>query len=620
LVIAEEWRHCTNSKLTTTNTVLWWGETKHLKRQAVVSHPCKEAARDQNFQAASGLTSCSVETTAAGPFSRLLARRLHFNIQKNYRITMAGKKKSKKPAVNPARGFATTSVASKPRVDLAEAPGDNTPGSQSNGDAAAPPTKDAPQTTANSSTATATEKKTPVEQLSPEEFERQLEESALQILVEKYAQKVRKDAQRQKTRLETDRRLLRGAAESINTRKWLPQELMDHILGLIQAEGRFAASGVSSEGAASRLPQEEDLIIRLWTLQETLQNSGFPEDRIQPALHFILDIAPNIPYNSRSEAIWGLEEVLDWFARECSREELPDYSGRKTGSKSQAGMASNTPVSSHSNLTALDTPADTPSRTGTPFQVDPRLGKKTKGGALKGSRPASPKRPTVTYNEDIEPDELLPLYLETKTKLFAIERPRQDTAKAKGPKHRTQSPNDPEEALLLAKIDKVEKDVLFDKYVAEQQWRNKRIVLEKEYAAAKAAEKKEAAAEEPPAAQDSDDINAEADRIAAEVLAEDSDDGALADLFASLPVSEVDPVTGKTNTVMNGADGSKVTIRDFGKWTGVTPMRALEEACRARLVIRLFSNLDSTDSIQGFVCEGIIPSPFRRRFCEPTCR
>jgi ATP-dependent RNA helicase DHX29 len=240
---------------------------------------------------------------------------------------------------------------------------------------------------------------------------------------------------------------------------------------------------------------------------------------------------------------------------------------------------------------------------------------------LKGSRPASPKRPTVAYNEDIEPDELLPFYLETKTKLFAIERPRQDTAKAKGPKYGTQSPNDPEEALLLAKIDKVEKDVLFDKYVAEQQWRNKRIVLEKEYAAAKAAEKKEAAADEPPAAQDSDDINAEADRIAAEVLAEDDDDdGALADLFASLPVSEVDPVTGKTNTVMNGADGSKVTIRDFGKWTGVTPMRALEEACRARLVFRLLPNLDPTNSIQGLVCEDIIPSPFRRRFCQPTRR
>jgi ATP-dependent RNA helicase DHX29 len=246
---------------------------------------------------------------------------------------MAGKKKTKKPAANPARGFATTSVASKARVD-AEAPADGAPAAKVN-DAAAPPSNGAPRTATTNNTQT--QEKAPSKALSPEEFERQLEESELQLLVEKYAQKVRKDAQRQKTRLETDRRLLRTGAENINTKKWLPQELMDHVLGLIQAEGRFAASSVSSEGATSRLPSEEDLIIRLWTLQETLENSGFPEDRIQPALQFVLDIAPNIPYNSRSDFIWGLEEVLDWFARECSKEELPDYSGRKPGSKSQAG-------------------------------------------------------------------------------------------------------------------------------------------------------------------------------------------------------------------------------------------------------------------------------------------
>jgi ATP-dependent RNA helicase DHX29 len=249
---------------------------------------------------------------------------------------MAGKKKTKKPAANPARGFATTSIASKPRADPAEGPGDSTPaGNLKVDDSAAPPTNDAPQTTTTTNTKTGTSASTA--HLSPEEFERQLEESELQLLVDKYAQKVRKDAQRQTTRLETDRRLLRGASETINTKKWLPQELMDHVLGLIQAEGRFAASSVSSEGATSRLPPEDDLIIRLWTLQETLENSGFPEDRIQPALQFALDIAPNIAYNSRSESIWGLEEVLDWFARECAKEELPDYSGRKPGSKSQTG-------------------------------------------------------------------------------------------------------------------------------------------------------------------------------------------------------------------------------------------------------------------------------------------
>ncbi len=188
----------------------------------------------------------------------------------------------------------------------------------------------------------------------------------------------------------------------------------------------------------------------------------------------------------------------------------------------------------------------------------------------------------MTYDEDIEPDQLLPFYLETKTKLFAIQRPRQETPKRKGPKDQTDSSNAPEEALLLAKLNRVEKDILFDKYVAEQQWATKRIGLEKEYATAKAEQKKKEAPPEPPTPNGSDDINAEAERIAAEILAEEDDDDGLADLFACLPISEVDPVTGKTNTVVNGRDGSKIIVRDFGTWTGVTPMRALEEACRSR--------------------------------------
>ncbi|KAL2162528.1 hypothetical protein VTH06DRAFT_7442 [Thermothelomyces fergusii] len=476
---------------------------------------------------------------------------------------MAGKKKTKKPAANPARGFATTSIASKARVDPAEVSGESTPAS-SKANGATPPANDAPPT-APSIAVAETGAKAQQKQLTPEEFERQLEESELQLLVDKYAQKVRKDAQRQKTRLETDRRLLRGSAEPIGAKKWLPQELMDHILDLIQAEGRFADSSVASEGAASRLPPEEDLIVRLWTLQETLQNLGFPEQKIQAALQFVLGIAPNISYNSRSEYIWGLEEVLDWLARECPKEELPDYTGRKTGAKSQA-----------------DTPVDSPSRSGTPLEIDPRPGKKGKHGAASRSDQPSPKRPTVVYDEDIDPDQLLPFYLEAKTRLFAIQRPRQDAAKGRGAKDKPDSRADPEEALLLAKIDRVERDVLFDKRVAEEQWREKRIVLEKEYAAAKAEQKKKEAAEEEAAPDESNDVSAEAERIAAEILAEESDDQALSDLFASLPVSEVDPATGKASTVMNGADGSKITIRDFGKWTGVAPMRVLEEACRAR--------------------------------------
>jgi ATP-dependent RNA helicase DHX29 len=252
---------------------------------------------------------------------------------------MAGKKKAKKPAVNPARGFATTSVASKARADLVEG-AEDTRGSTDNGPI--PSATDAARSVAEvESTGGVKPSKEPEKSLSPEEFERQLEESELQLLVEKYAQKVRRDAQRQKTRLETDRRILRAQAEPVNTKKWLPQDLMDHILDLIQAETRFAASSITSEnGSGAKTLQEEDLTIKLWTLNETLAAAGFPEDKIQPLLRFILDIAPNVSTSNR-ESIWGLDESLEWLARECEKEDLPDYEGRgKPGSKSQAGKVS----------------------------------------------------------------------------------------------------------------------------------------------------------------------------------------------------------------------------------------------------------------------------------------
>ncbi|EMR65215.1 putative pre-mrna-splicing factor atp-dependent rna helicase prp22 protein [Eutypa lata UCREL1] len=364
---------------------------------------------------------------------------------------MAGAKKKKtKPGANSARGFATTSIASKPRAENTESslattsdvPTAKTPGAKPGA---------SPSSATQDAKSQSDDTKTPSQQtkeLSAEEFEKQLEESELQLLVEKHAQKVKRDSQRQKSRLETDRRLLRGQAESLNTRKWLPQELMDHILDLIQAEGRFSTTSLLPEGSSTgKALSEEDLTIRLWTLEQTLKSASFPEDKVKGVLQYVLEIATNIP-GMVKDSIWGLEEALDWLARESTREELRDYDYRGRSVKPQT---------------------------------------------------------------------------------------------------------------------------------------------EKEFAAAKKQQEEEAKQQEDESAQqaeaDSDDeIAKEAERITAEILQqdEDEDDQALADLFASLPTQEVDPDTGKTNTVINGSDGIKVYIRDFGKWTGVSPLRALEETCRSR--------------------------------------
>lgn len=497
---------------------------------------------------------------------------------------MAGAKKKKtKPAANPARGFATTSVASKV-VARVENTDDSSPStkpptpSPNSQDPKAAPTASTAATPDNS-------KNEPAKQeLSPEEFERQLEESDLQLLVEKHAQKVKRDAQRQKSRLKTDRRLLRAQAESVNTRKWLPPELMEHILDIIRAESRFSSFNLGAENTSTgRLLPEEDMTMKLWTLQLTLSSAGFGEVKVKAVLRYVLDIAPNIGAPPK-DSIWGLEEALDWLARECARDELPDYEQRSRG-----------------GVRPGETPQDSPLPSGatTPRLLEPSNGQKSKNGRTKPrpSREVSPKKVVVTCDSDIEPDDLIPVYLETKTKLFHIQRPRQETKQGKKSKNgnnddqgQQSAEEDLKEAKLLAKVDRIEQDPLFDKNLAEHKWRSDRIVLEQDYAAAKKERAEEAKQTSQVEAEtentDSDDeIAREAKKVAAEVLQQDSTDEevSLTDLFASLPTEEVDPNTGKTLNVVNGSDGSKTIIRDFGKkWAGVTPTRALEETCRSR--------------------------------------
>lgn len=243
---------------------------------------------------------------------------------------MAGTKKKKKPAANPARGFATTSIASRPRPEAASEEAASTPPSKAQNPENAPPSKDAAaKGNQNSSqhTTTITDGAADKKDLSPEEFEKQLEEGELQLLVEKHSPKVKRDAQRQRTRLDTEKRLLRGTGDSINCPKWLPEDMMDHVLELIKAESRFATSSSSESAGSGKMPSEEDMIIRLWTLQDTLTGADFPVDRVQAVVKHILDISPSISSPGR-DLIWGLEEALEWLARECELKELPAYENK----------------------------------------------------------------------------------------------------------------------------------------------------------------------------------------------------------------------------------------------------------------------------------------------------
>lgn len=245
-----------------------------------------------------------------------------------------------------------------------------------------------------------------------------------------------------------------------------------------------------------------------------------------------------------------------------------------------------------------------------------KKGSKSNGSSTPSRNGASKpkKKMAVVCDSDFEPDDLLPEYMKAKSKLFELERPLQEGKKGgkKGAKKGGKQSDTPvatedqemEMAILRARIDRIERDVLFERAPAEHEWKTKLVTLEKDYIENKIAEKQAARKPEPPEApaetepeppaeqpdaagdvnaEDTDDVALHAERMAAEILAQndEDEDAGLAGMFASLPVTEVDQ-SGNSNTVVNSSDGSKLMIRDFDKWAGVSPLRVLEEACRSR--------------------------------------
>lgn len=212
--------------------------------------------------------------------------------------------KKKKPAGNPARGFATTSVASKPKPErsAADAPAKQVSQVQSKESQAAPePASQAPQQAA-----------LPKEEVAqtPEELEAQLERDELQLLVEKHAAKARRESSRHVTRFQTDRRLLRSQSHSIAVHEWLPGEILDSIILLAQAESNDS-NRRQGQQSFLKILTEEDAIFKLWTLDLTLRELGFSDNHIEPVLTWLCANAAGV---DASSAIWGFQEALEWLA------------------------------------------------------------------------------------------------------------------------------------------------------------------------------------------------------------------------------------------------------------------------------------------------------------------
>lgn len=136
---------------------------------------------------------------------------------------------------------------------------------------------------------------------------------------------------------------------------------------------------------------------------------------------------------------------------------------------------------------------------------------------------------------------------------------------------------------LLSQLQKITSDTLFDEYEAELQWPAKRNQIAQE----KATKRQEQTGGSPSQTEDGSEATMAVDppivsQTATSTVTVDPDEAE----------DEGDLLGGMFSAVPDGLDTSKaedkstvsenVTLRDFGKSSGLTPRRLLEEAVRSR--------------------------------------
>jgi len=250
---------------------------------------------------------------------------------------MAPNKKKKKPSGNPARGFATTSIASKPKQENPAATKE---------DATLPNEEDQPDLHPTSKPPANTEPTLQKAEPTPEELEAQLEHDELQLLVEKHAPKVRRESRRHTLKFQTDRRVLRAAAEPLTTHEWLSNDVMEAIIGLAQTESNDSNRRQGQQSLVKIL-SEEDALFKLWMLDLTLREMSFTHNQIEPVLRWLCANAATI---DASATVWGLQEALEWLALHNSQDHTFSYDEIRT-----ARPAASTPSTSRPGKLVLQT-------------------------------------------------------------------------------------------------------------------------------------------------------------------------------------------------------------------------------------------------------------------------
>ena len=469
---------------------------------------------------------------------------------------MANKKK-KKPANNPARGFATVSIPSKmSEVDTADQSKESEELDQ--------PLKipfGQQQKRAPTSSDQQNDRDQDLSQMSLEELEQHFKRAEIQSMLDANGKRSRNDASRQKTRLETEHRSLRREAISLETDSWLAHVLQD-ILDLT----RSSWPTTLTTQAAQKLSQA-DLCMGLWSLKLTLELIHLPHD--DQVLREIIRISPIIPASDSKSPLWGFDEAVMWLALNSETNEFQPYDRQKILSSDPAVSRSRTPSpilsrrrqmnsSKNMSLDALHHSSstgglgqDTP-----PLRQDEAKNAKSISGSSDQGDDGNEKYEEESEDED--PERLTERFLNAKYEIL---------------KHSLSGDGNFDRNKLTQRIEKIECDVLFDRREADWRWAGIQKDLKTEHAQNSNVARRQDVKEQPAKIERRVPADGLPGIIAVSQEAIEEDD-ILGNLFDS---AEHDQGVGEPDLSAN------VILRDFGALgTGVSPRRVLEDVCKAR--------------------------------------
>lgn len=403
-----------------------------------------------------------------------------------------------------------------------------------------------------------------LQHMTPEELEQHLEEAELQNLLDVHRQRSRKDVSRQVARLETERRSLRQTGMPLETESWL-HPVVEEVLELARASSRDVKSIQKLDGPYN----DTDLCLKLWAAQETLQSLHF--HNLEGALQHLVEIAPMIAKPSSGSLVWGLDEALDWLALHSNTEDLPSYqqrSPRYTPTASRPRSPASTNITGEnvqsSDLSGTRSCSYSPSV----IDADPRTSSPTPTIHTKAEVSDGSQMTEVSDDsDDDDPDQLIERYISAKHELLR----RSQSGKGLD---QEQPATDKQAKKLNRRIQRIERDVLFDRDEAVAQWNEVKGDLE-----AEAARSNSLAIRQKPLNKRSslrDDLGTSSG-VGGSVSAanNDADDE---ELFGSMFSTEEN-----TSPDSETVTAVPITIRDFGPLgAGAKPRKVLEDVCKAR--------------------------------------